>query len=165
MKKEKKKAIVKTMAVPQAQFVEVEPVLPTYHIEDVCLAQVVKQLLSLDSEVPNKLVIQTSGMSCCLVDEEEKGIYDFSSHPLFPDAVSDDSVYYLFETLDRDVEDTIRELANWGLTKVYLAPFIDLTVSVEEFLNGVQKHFLDKGNTYPTEAEKKKVVFMTKSAN
>ena len=138
-------------------FFVVEPVVPTYCVRDVNVAKVVKFLFEEKQNIIKKRVIQyVSGL--CENTSERKVI--FSTLPLHADTVADEAVYALFETREFNREATLREFQVWGINKVYLFPFYDRVIPMEDFLDGVKKHFVDKGKEYaPASSDEKMVIF------
>ena len=139
-------------------FMVVEPVAPTYLVSDVNVAKIVKFLFEPEQRAPIKYVIQdVSGL--CLIEEDEDAM-PFSTLPSQADTVADNAVYDVFEAQDYNPVDTLREFKAWGINKVYLAPFYDRTISMEDFLDGVQKHFVNKGKNYRSaSSNEKEIIF------
>ncbi len=82
----------------------------------------------------------------------------FSTLPFHSDTVADNPVYDLFNAVDFNREATLSEFHKWGITKVYLAPFYDKVISMEDFLDGVSKHFVGKDKDYYTASSDEKMV-------
>lgn len=139
-------------------FMVVEPVAPTYLVSDVNVAKIVKFLFDPEQRAPIKYVIQDAS-GCCLNEEDEDAM-PFSTLPLHSDTVADNPVYDLFAAVDFDREATLLEFKAWGINKVYLAPFYDKVISMEDFLDGVSKHFVGKGKDYYTaSSNEKEIIF------
>ena len=140
-------------------FLEVEPVAPTYLVSDGNVAKIVKFLFDPEQSFPIKYVIQdVSGL--CQIEEDEDAM-PFSTLPLHADTVADNAVYDVFEAQDYNPVDTLREFQAWGINKVYLAPFYDRVISMEDFLDGVLKHFVGNNKDYaPVSLEEKEVIFL-----
>ena len=139
-------------------YLVVEPTVPTYLVSDINVAKIVKFLFDPEQRAPIKYVIQ-DGSGLCLM-EEDKNAMPFSALPLHADTVADNAVYEEFTAVNCDRKDTLREFHKWGITKVYLAPFCDKAISMEDFLDGVLKQFVHKGKDYFTASSKeKKVIF------
>lgn len=139
-------------------YLVVEPVAPTYLVSDVNVAKIVKFLFDPEQRAPIKYVIQ-DGSGLCLM-EEDKNAMPFSPLPLHADTVADDAVYNAFMAMDYNREATLREFKAWGIDKVYLAPFYDKVIPMEDFLDGVIEHFVNKGKEYfTTSSDEKEVIF------
>ena len=137
-------------------YLEVEPVAPTYLVSDVNVAKIVKFLFDPEQKNPIKYVTQDiSGL--CLI-EEDNGVQPFSPLPLHADTVADDAVYNAFMAMNYNREDTLLEFKAWGFTKVYL--YYDWVIPMEDFLDGVIEHFVNKGKEYfTTSSDEKEVIF------
>ena len=135
---------------------EVEQVVPTYLVSDVNVAKIVKFLFDPEQSFPIKYVIQdVSGM--CLI-EEDKGVQPFSPLPLHADTVAENAVYDMFDAFDYNREDTLLESKAWGFTKVYL--YYDKVIPMEDFLDGVLEHFVNKDKDYrEASLEEKEIIF------
>ena len=129
----------------------------TYLVSDVNVVAVLRFLFDPEQRVPIQYVVQDAS-GCCLIEEEDKNAMPFSTLPLHSDTVADNPVYDLFAAVDFDREATLREFKAWGIDKVYLAPFYDKVISMEDFIDGVQKHFVGKGKDYYTASSDEKMV-------
>ena len=143
-----------------SSFLVVEPVVPTYCISDVNVAKVVKFLFAENRNNLERYVIQYVSSLCENLSSSERNVLLFTTLPLHSDTVVDEAVYTLFKAVKFNREDTLYEFKAWGITKVYLAPFYDKVISMEDFIDGVQKHFVGKGKEYaPASSDEKMVIF------
>ena len=124
-----------------ANFIEVEPILPTYYVFDNCMvARIVKQFISVNQNEPDKLIIQGIHASCFMVcfmvddDPNQRG-HSFSTHPLHPDTMKEVNAALFLAQLDDDKKQAEEELAMWGITKVYMYEDESKVLSIHNFFD------------------------------
>ena len=143
----------------KSNFIEVAPVIPTYSIDEIDVDRVVKFLLDPKEGTCYKVVLQSSFGACVI--EDAKHLTISSTLPKHEDTVRDYIVNQVFENSVFDEEFTIEQFRFWGIEKVYLAGHCDRVLDIEEFLNRVKVHFVDKDKDYSVASfEDKARIFM-----
>ena len=105
------------------------------------------------------MVLQFSSGGCVI--EDAKHLTISSTLPKHEDTVRDYIVNQVFENSVFDEEFTIEQFRFWGIEKVYLAGHCDRVLDIEEFLNRVKVHFVDKDKDYSVASfEDKARIFM-----
>lgn len=119
--------------------IEVVPSLPTYHIEDIEVTRVLKYLFSPDSTRHEKMIVEYS-MGFCEIIDSVNYCANFSCLPYAPDTMSAYEVLGLFVNCCFDIDLTERQLAIWGIKKVYMdeSPTIR-TASIHNLLEGLNR--------------------------
>lgn len=122
-----------------SNYIEVEPAIPTYFVyANFMVARIVKQLLSVNPNEPDKLIIQGSWSSCFMEDDDPDDCnLSFSTLPLHPDTMQDRAAASVLEELNDDKKEAEEELALWGITKVYMLEDTSKVLSIHDFYDSL----------------------------
>ena len=108
---------------------------------------VVKRLFVPGDRSCSKVVVQDRN-GFCYIEDDNDVLAGGSTLPQHGDTIVDYFVYQLFENSDFDEEATIEEFRFWGIDKVFRFGHCHRVLDIEEFLNRVKVHFIDKDKDY-----------------
>jgi len=129
-------------------YIEVEPFLPTYHMEDIEIGRVLKYLFDPDSSIPKKMVIQYRMGVSHLIDFNPRDVDDFSSVCNHPDTVDWWHLIRYLYNCDMDIDFTIRNLKFWGITKTSFGFRSDKVIDIKTLFEAFVKQDFDIGDPF-----------------
>ena len=120
-----------------ANYIEIEPSLPTFHMDDGIIAKVIKWLFNPENAYPEKMIVEFH-MGFCLLDYYIPDNFDeFNTIYGHPDTVSWYPAEHFLEHCNMDVDMAIEEFGKWGITKVALGHHINKTVKLKPFFEAI----------------------------
>ncbi len=124
-------------------YIEVVPSLPRYHIGDYEILKVLKMLFVPEEKRPAKLIVESNSGFVEVIDwtrNEE----DFSTIQDHQDTVESGQLEPFLFMCNFDVDRAVKDLAEWGITKISFRDETDKIVSTNAFFEAYKTFVLNK---------------------